>query len=178
MWMSLQEAVERAALFEAMRPHLIGGRILARAKDFYTAEGSAIKQVDRRIDPAWWAAARHDPATDRVYFTMAGMIEGASTWELLAVGVELERAAVDALWPAMTKSSGRKGGGRPPENDWQRAFQYVDDYIDRHGLLSAKERVVELVEDWFRKNDPPPPKSPRTIPNKIKGKEGIWWRRN
>jgi hypothetical protein len=53
-------------------------------------------------------------------------------------------------------------------------FNYVDDYVAEHGPLSKKARVVELITEWFRKNDPPPPRSDRTIPTKIKSKKGVW----
>src|SRR5262249_58177376 len=136
MWMSLRDAVARASSFaDDLLPHLKEARIMARAEGFYTSEGKPWKgaPADGRIPADWWAQlCSVDPAANRatfrvVVFSMAGpgphdKVE-SFTDDILAIGVELESAAAEALWPA--KSPVPHAGGRDPDHNWEGAACYV-----------------------------------------------------
>jgi hypothetical protein len=132
VWMPLREAVVRAGTFEALLPALSDGRIRARAADFYSGpNGGAVKRPDHGIYPPWWAGARIDPASDRGYFAM-------EFFDMLAVGIEVERAAVEALWPAKPESPRPASVTSPPARKKSKG---------KKAAVGAKESVVwvELV---------------------------------
>jgi hypothetical protein len=113
-WMSFAEAVARAGSFEALRPHLFAGRIIARYSRLCFWPGGEVDNTlpTTDIDPSWWADdVAHDiePEAGRAQFI-------TDLGNQLARGIELERAAVEALWPvkpkpplARKKSKGKKG---------------------------------------------------------------------
>ena len=107
-WMSLREAVERAGSFEALLPHLQAGRIVARADHFRYWDGAPVKIPSLDIDPDWWSHVLSvNQALGRVEFEM--------DIDIMAIGVELERAAVEALLPGAPDEH-EKMGGLPPAN--------------------------------------------------------------
>jgi hypothetical protein len=122
MWIPLAEAVLRAGSFEVLRPLLIDARILARCAGLYNAaNGTVLKGNDSSIPADWWKGARVDLATGRVYFTTVAMAFTGSdahvAFEVFAIGIELECAAVDARWPARPTNAPKGLGGRPADND-------------------------------------------------------------
>jgi hypothetical protein len=175
VWMPFREAVARAGTFEALLPALSDGRIRARAADFYNGpSGGAVNRADHSIYPSWWAEARIDAASDRGYFAM-------EFFDMLAVGIELERAAVESLWPTTIVPASRHTGGRDPDHDWEGAASYVDHVVTAHGPLPRHKdgepvlaRAVGLMTDWFEKNDPPAPQE-RSIRRWIGKNPRSWW---
>ena len=115
--MPFEEALARAGSLEALRPHLREVRILAQHSGLRTWPEGAVESGPGDILPDWWADARVDPANGRVIFKKPGLqviIRGFGdvpdthhviqpTREVFALDVRLERAAVDALWPAKPK---------------------------------------------------------------------------
>jgi hypothetical protein len=108
--MPFREAVARAGTLETLLSALRAGRVMARYSRLYSwPEVGAIKQPTTDIMPSWWAHAHDiDPAAARARFTMA--LADSVTYEVLAVGIELERDAVEALWPAATVPAPRHAG--------------------------------------------------------------------
>jgi hypothetical protein len=102
--------------------------------------------------------------------------------KVFAIDVELlERERVETLFPAATVSAPRHAGGRDPENDWEGASGHVDDWVTVHGPLPRHKngnpnfaRAVELMAEWFKKNDPPVPKD-RSIRRWIGKNPRSWW---
>ena len=110
--MPFAEALERAGSFEALLPHLREGSILARCQGIYSWPSGRAESGPRDIPPEWWAKARIDPATGRVILTAPGarvISPGGprpppKTREVFAIGIELEAAAVETLFPVSTVS--------------------------------------------------------------------------
>jgi hypothetical protein len=112
--MSLQEAVTLAGSFESLLPHLVARppRILAWHNGSYVC-GVSMLQVGT-ISPKAWAQARNvDVRTNRVYVRD----------DLFYIDVELERAAVEALFapPAPTTQTWQS----PPPTKAPAFFQWV-----------------------------------------------------
>jgi hypothetical protein len=118
--MSLRDAVAWASSFDALLPHLMKpGGIAARASGgFYNLRGEPKERANDRILARWWTQLRDvDPAASRAWFYMAladqiddellqrarhpfGRNDVVITDDvLLAIGIELERGAVEALFP-------------------------------------------------------------------------------
>jgi hypothetical protein len=106
VWMPLREALERAGGFEALQPHLWAGRILARHGGLYDwPKGYGVESKPGNIHRDWWAAAYVDPDSGRVILTqdLSGMIVGPGPpipREVFAIGIEVEREAVERMFPA------------------------------------------------------------------------------
>ena len=110
--MSLQEAVTLAGSFEALLPHLVGRplRILAWHNGSYVC-GVSMLQVGT-ISPKTWAQARNvDVKTNRVYMRD----------DLFYIDVELERAAVEALFAPPAPQTWQS----PPPTKAPAFFQWV-----------------------------------------------------
>jgi hypothetical protein len=175
VWMPFREAMARAGTLEALLPALRDGRIRARAADFYEGTvGGAMKRADRSINLSWWAGARVDPASNRAYFAM-------EYFDMLATGIELERGAVETLWPTTNVPAPPHAGGRDPEHDWEDSAHHVDDWVAAHGPLPRHKdgnpvitRAVELMTEWFNRNDPPAPHE-RSIRKWIQKTPRSWW---
>jgi len=135
--LSLQEAIARACSFEALRAFLAPGRIRACAERFYTATGGPPPKHDRDIPPSWWQEARFDSATHRVYFTLAltATDTGAATYQVFAVGIELERTAAEALLPPKAEDKSTE-----PVLDALEPKQWVSEAAKR--LREASDRPV------------------------------------
>jgi hypothetical protein len=146
MWIPWGEALTRAGSFEALRPHLCAGTILARHNGLYLWPGGGAVTAD--IRPDWWATARIDPTTGRVTFTR--MFFSGVRNEVFAIGIELERAAVEALWPAKAKSSESRRGAKPSAA-WAKVQPHFDHLVDCDGpfpsLGSARESVKLLLKE-------------------------------
>jgi hypothetical protein len=152
VWMPLHEAVKRAGSVEALRPHLHDGRILARHKGVYTLPGVTPKMVEHdRIPAGWWRTA-HDieAATGRAQFT--GVRVKIGLYEVLAVGIEVERAAVEALWPTPPKVPGRKRGAKPSKV-WQQIFDHFDPIVASKGKFPTLGSAATSVETWLENNN-------------------------
>jgi hypothetical protein len=106
--------------------------------------------------------------------------------------VAKKRAAEKSTKPAQATAepAPRHAGGRPDDHKWVDAAQHVDrdvrldrDVAEHRPLPRNKKgepimaRAVDLMTDWFTKNDPPPPK-PRSIPRWIQNNPQRcrkWW---
>jgi hypothetical protein len=188
--MSLAEAVERAGSFEALRPHLREGRIPARHNGIhYWPEGGALSGPGD-IDPGLWAKAQVEPDIGQAIFTIKIPLhflyraDGARV-EIIrkgrAIDIELERAAVDTLFPVAIVSAPQHAGGRDPDHNWEDAARHVDDWVAAHGPLPRHKngkpilaRAVELMTEWFEKNEPPPPQE-RSFRRWIHKNPHSWW---
>jgi hypothetical protein len=200
MWMSLWDAITRAGSFDALLPYLQTGRIMARAAGFYTLEGALKERTDARILSRWWTQTQllgTDLPSGRVYFEMVladqiedemlqrklhpeldGLVNYASLTSsaLIAIGVELERAAVEALFPQplvpaqasqdpeAPAPAPRHPGGRPLEWSWGAAAQHVDRSVAQHGPLPRDDEgtpvladAFRLIREFFAETDPPGP---------------------
>ncbi|SFM99609.1 hypothetical protein [Methylobacterium pseudosasicola] len=60
-----------------------------------------------------------------------------------------------------------KKGGRPEEHSWWAAFAYLGWFISRNGLPETKNAAVELVKDWFVKNEGSAPKDDRALERRV-----------
>jgi len=160
--MPWDEALKRAGSLEALRPHLCAGSILAHRAGLYGLPGVRALGGPGTISPRWWAKAHEDAATGRVIFTFPDRPSGFR--EVFAVGIEVERAAVERLFPAAPVHAPRHAGGRDPDNDWEGAARHVDAWVAKHGPLPRRKdgkpivaRAVDLMIEWFEKNEPPAP---------------------
>jgi hypothetical protein len=167
--MSFAKAVARAGSLAALLAAARRGDVFARAADFFM-NGRSTRRTDRNIPSAWWADA-HDinPAAGRATFVMGGPIEGAS-YELLAIGIEVESAAVEALWPVESKPPGLPRGPRPSAA-WEKVQPHFDKLVDQEGpfpsLGSARDSVKlflteknlsrlddRTIERWINRHRP------------------------
>jgi hypothetical protein len=105
---------------------------------------------------------------------------------LVAIGIELERGAVEALWPGAitlvdaswpkvvapvealrpetSAPAPKHAGGRPPEHKWEVAARNVDRWVADHEPLPRDadgepvlKRARELMAEGFENDDPPAP---------------------
>jgi hypothetical protein len=162
--MPFAEALKRAGSLEALLPHLREGRILARHKGLFTWPEARPKSGPGNIRPEWWANARVDPATGRVILTTPGSrITSAgrpppppTIREVFAIGIELEGAAVETLFPVATVSAplkppGRKSGAKPSPV-WQQIFDYFDPLVASKGKFHSLGSAASSVEAWLRED--------------------------
>jgi hypothetical protein len=101
--------------------------------------------------------------------------------KVCAFGIDFERIPVETLFPGPTVPASRHAGGRDPDNDWKGAARHVDDWVAAHGRLPRNKdgdpvlaRAVELMTEWFNKNDPPAPRE-RSIRRWIRKDPRSWW---
>jgi hypothetical protein len=186
--MPWDEALTRAGSLDALRPHLSAGSILARHSGLYSWPKGGAVRGPANISPGLWAEARIDPASERVIFTTVLFFVAESdsppvTGERFAIGIELERAAVEKLFPVAPEASPRHAGGRDPDNDWEGAARHVDDWVAAHGPLPRhkdgspnKARAVELMTEWFEDNQPPAPQRESFYRWLRKNPHPAWWR--
>jgi hypothetical protein len=97
--MRLAEAVKRAGSLADLMPAVRDGRIMTHHNGLYSwPECDPIKCKDQALPATWWEDAHDvDPAAGRAQFTREAPW---GPYRLLAIGIELERAAIEALWPA------------------------------------------------------------------------------
>jgi len=196
----------RAGSFDDVRPRLGRGDIMARAAGFYTLGGAPRERADNRIPPRWWEWQLRDvdPAAGRASFNMElgdritdELLQRARYPELfrynavitdhvlVAIGIELERGAVEALWPGAitlmdaswpkvvapvealrsetSAPAPKHAGGRPLEHKWESAAKHVDRVVKNGPLLRDGDgtpdlkRARELMAEGFENDDPPAP---------------------
>ena len=105
------------------------------------------------------------------------------TSQVFAIGIELERERVEALFPIVTVSAPRHAGGRDPDHDWEGAARHVDASVAARGPLPGKKngepniaRAVDLMTQWFKDNEPPSPKLEKSIRRWIReNPHPAWW---
>ena len=127
--MPLAEAMELAGSFEALRPHLCDGSILARYDGLYASPEGEAESGPGDIPPGWWAKARIDPATGRVI--LATVRSSSLGWDgpsvarkVFAVEIELEREPSRRCSRSSRCRAPRRGaGGRDAEADWRSAWR-------------------------------------------------------
>jgi hypothetical protein len=90
-WISWHRALERAGTFEALRPHLHAGRIVARHGGIYYWPNPSKYSEPGIIPPAWWRNASED--TGRVIFAI-------NSYDLFAIDIVLEAEGVERIFPA------------------------------------------------------------------------------
>ena len=145
--MSLREAVERAGSLDALLPLLVQGHILARATSFQEwPSGAPMKLPSLDIDSIWWGAVRSiDPVAGRVCFAM-------DFFEVMAIGVALERAAVEATWPA--KASAKQRTKRKPGPKqyaaWDQLLPHLD-FLFENGTIANTEDAFHEAKNWLEK---------------------------
>jgi len=175
-WIPLREVVARAGDVEAVRAALIEGRVVARATTFLPAGG----KVPDVIDPIWWTDAKIYTVASRAIFKMALANFGDTTvtYELTAIGVELEPDAVEGLWPkvetpAATKplpipptgaptpspKQGRKAGTKP-KFDWDAIQAHCHQCFNDNGIpenVSAfcRDEIIPWCGEWFGEDGTP-----------------------
>jgi hypothetical protein len=156
--MPLQEAVRRAGALETLLSPLWEGRILARHGGLYVrSTGGPVKTTSPHIPSAWWKHARDiDPKAGRAIFPM-------DFFEVLAIGIELEAAAVEALWP---KPPGRKRGAKPLPV-WPKVFAHLDAEVTANGRFPSLAAAADAAALWLKDHKFAVP-DPRTIERKIK----------
>jgi hypothetical protein len=142
------------------------------------------------IDPGLWAKALVEPDIGQAIFTMKFRLHflfnkaGEPEWltrDVRAIGIEVERAAIDKLFLIAIVSAPRHPGRRDPDHNWEDAARHVDDWVAAHGPLPRHkngspniQRAVELMAEWFDKNEPPPPRDD-SIRRWIRKKPRSWW---
>lgn len=68
--------------------------------------------------------------------------------------IRLRTKDIDALWPpSEARLSERPKGGRPREHDWEGALIEVAAFVAQRGFPSVQQRLVELIREWFEKQD-------------------------
>jgi len=152
--MPWSEALNRAGSLEMLLPHLRAGRILARHHGLYHWPEGSKWESDGEISPDMLDDAREDPDTGRVILTQEFQpIIGTLTADLsqiippsrppllikvFAMGVELEREAIERLFPAPRAESDNTAaavpatGGRP--------------LINRAAVRAEKQRRLDAGE--------------------------------
>jgi hypothetical protein len=174
-WMSFAEAVARAGSLVDLLVRLREGYPVARCAGFLL-DGKPTGEAGRKIPADWWNedTAHHiNPAAGRAVFPLNAGIEGA-TFEKVAIGIGIDSAAVDALWPLVapepaapasdtappqptgtstdaTSSTpevkpARRRRGRPAEHPWEEAAGYVDDWVEKVGPLERDENGVPIIQ--------------------------------
>jgi hypothetical protein len=154
--MPFAKALARAGSFEALLPHLRGGRILARHKGLFTWPEARWKSGPGNIRPEWWANARVDPATGRVILTTPGSriisagrpLPPPTIREVFAVGIELEAAAVERLFPAPPKPP-RRTSGPKQSAVWDPLLIHLDAMIACGKIANPAEDTFAEARRWL-----------------------------
>jgi hypothetical protein len=101
---------------------------------------------------------------------------------VFVVGIKLERATVERLFPVAAAPAPRHAGGRDPDNDWESAARHVDEWVAGHGPLPRRKngeplraRAVDLMTEWFEKNEPPAPPRESIYRWLRKNPHPAWW---
>jgi hypothetical protein len=136
MW--LRQAVRWAGSLDVLLPPLRDGRVAAFHGGLRWLDGTIM--ADMNVGPAipsdWWIDAKVYPDANRARFTVPITEHpgGRDTREVVAVEIEVEGAAVEALWPTPPSDAPamapkplpdqRRKGGRKPEYDWDAIAAY------------------------------------------------------
>jgi hypothetical protein len=180
-WMPFAEAVTRAGSLKDLLVALRERRVFARCAEWRTwPDGGSTKPSDRNIHPTSWNDAHDiDPAAGWAVFTFVlyGTLEDDKhdvTYELLAIGLEVERGGVDKLWPLVAPEPpppasdaappqptgtstdatsptpevkmARRRRGRTVEHPWEEAAGYVDERVKEVGPLERDPDGVPIVQ--------------------------------
>jgi hypothetical protein len=89
-------------------------------------------------------AAKSFPAVDRSAVIAAA--EATAAW----AGMQDTEDEVAAPAPLPRK----KGGGAPALHDWPGAKQAAADHIKKNGLPPVRQRLIEVVRNWFGEGAP------------------------
>ena len=101
---SFAAAVARAGSLEAVLARLRAGDVMAYHAGLYNKDNRPIRRKDDRIPVEWWKTAHDiDPAASQAWFRR--YIIDDMTTPILAIGIELEAGAADALWPPEPEQS-------------------------------------------------------------------------
>jgi hypothetical protein len=141
MWTPLRKAVARVGSLEALLPLLRDGRVLALHAGLFTwPAGGPVKTADFNIAPSWWKGATNiDPEAGRAVFEM-------DWFKALAIGIEIERAPLEALVPAQV---GRKRGAKPSPV-WLKIFAHFDAQVATKGQFPNLNSAAEAVHAWLK----------------------------
>jgi hypothetical protein len=177
----MAKALARAGSFEALVPHLREGRILARCSEIHRP-GIGQASGPRDIRPDWWTNARVDPATGRVMLTTPGsrIISPGETpppprrHEVFALGIEVERGSVDALWPAKPKAQGRKRGPKQSAI-WAPLLAHLDRLVSSGKISNPAEEAFPEAKRWSEENKHS--LSDSALNNGLKRNRPYWFKR-
>ena len=174
---SFATAVERAGSLEDVLARLRAGDVMAYHAGLYNnKDRRPIPSKDDRIPVQWWKTA-HDvnPAAGRVSFQRYRM--GDFTTSTLAIEIELEAGAADALWPpepeqsqsasaetsagmtAPAEKKSAKGPAKPckpshPRHPaWKRIFKHFDHHVVNHGKWLNAHAAATDVFKWADDKD-------------------------
>jgi hypothetical protein len=145
-WMSFAKAVARAGTLDALLVPVREERIFARG----LWPGGAAKHI---FAGTWWderIVHDIDPVAGRAKFWTS--LTPGFTIAKVAIGIEFERAAVEARWPVKPKPPGRKGG-KKPSPVWQQIFKHFDDVVAHKGKFRNVGSATTSVENWLEKNN-------------------------
>jgi hypothetical protein len=164
VWTSLRDVVTRAGPLDALMPHLKNARIMARAAGFYDSEGRPWKgaPADGLIPANWWLQlCSVDPAANRatfrvVVFSMVGpglydKVE-SFTDDIQAIGVELESAAAEALFPKATVPASQHVDGKDAEQDREGAAFGSEGAAASPNNREENEIAIELAAQALRED--------------------------
>jgi hypothetical protein len=137
--------VRRRSQLKAMRE--AGAALKAFAE---SATGVELRETVRRLSESdivkkMREAAKGFPVVDRSTATIAS---AAEVKEALAGLQDTEDDESDAPAPRS-----RRKGGRPPDHNWSGAEKYLDDWLKVNVLPEVKQRLIEVMQDWFKKVD-------------------------
>jgi hypothetical protein len=144
--MPFREAVACAGTLETLLPVLRAGLVMAYYSCLYTWPGGGVipRPTPNNIMPPWWAHAHDiDAAAGRARFTM-------DTYEVLAVGITLERDAVEALWPAAASEPKAKSKTEPKRTrrgkQMSRLWPVLRDLYPPDGMPPDHVKTVKVVQ--------------------------------
>jgi hypothetical protein len=178
MWMSSAEALTWAGSADALDAAIAKRWILAHGDSFRILSNPDdvppdLIPVDGITPVEWWGdlhSHEADYAADRVFFRIIERAWAGPTGvvhEILVVGLKLERAAVEALWPrpvavvaepkvepkAEPKPE-RKPSGRPRGSvsaNMKKIFQHFDLIVAREGRFHNQNSAVDAALSWAEK---------------------------
>jgi hypothetical protein len=153
----LREAIELAGSFDALRPYLCDGSILARHNGLYVwPGGGVVRSQPRDIPPALWAKARLDPTAGRVIFAT---IISSLGWDgplvarkVFAVEIEVERQRVEALRPKRKATRPRRKRGAKQSAVWDSLLMHLDAMIARGKIANPADEAFPEARDWLENN--------------------------
>jgi hypothetical protein len=109
---------------------------------------------DNRLLDHWW----DDPQWS------ANILENADAEGHFLV----PRSDIDRLWPETPALERPKGkGGRPQLHNWDGAFAFCGWWAATNRLPDEKERLVELVLEWFDKQEGGAPKDTEGLRKRV-----------
>ncbi|MFK5598328.1 hypothetical protein ACFZ8E_15250 [Methylobacterium sp. HMF5984] len=161
--LSVRRFPERASqeLLEKLRSNELGAR--AKLMRVGITINAMDESYDRPMSSYLFQAGYLDFANSSL--TTPAAAGSRNIWTIHAVEatqIEVLRHEVLSLWPKSQAKSGNKGG-RPEEHNWPGAFAYCGWWVAQHGLPNEKARLIELVVEWFEKQDGGAPKDEKEV---------------